>query len=147
MHSFNLGDVSQVSPDTFLEFKAYKLVRAAGSSLEQDFMGEFRLSIAQMRLKSYGEKVRKSLGLTKAANMRQAGRFNIALTVLEQQEEIAAESRSMIEKLRENDVSKSMIVNNQSFGDASAGNNMVSNDAYDWTLQIDLRSATNLSSK
>lgn len=53
----------------------------------------------------------------------------------------------MIEKLRENDVSKSMIVNNQSFGDASAGNNMVSNDAYDWTLQIDLRSATNLSSK
>ena len=84
VHSFNLGDVSQVLPDTFLEFKAYKLVRAAGSSLEQDLVGEFRLSIAQMRLKSYGEKVRKSLGLSNAANMRQAGRFNIALTVLEQ---------------------------------------------------------------
>ena len=41
VHSFNIGDVSQVSPDTYLDFKAYRLVSAAGSSLGQDFIGTF----------------------------------------------------------------------------------------------------------
>ena len=30
IHSFNVGDVSAVSPDTLLEFKAYKIVPATG---------------------------------------------------------------------------------------------------------------------
>ena len=51
----------------------------------------------------------------------------------------------MVEKLKENDITKSMIVNNQSFGESEGA--MVSSDACDWTLQIDLRAATNLSSK
>ena len=30
IHSFNVGDVSAASPDTLIDFKAYKIVPAAG---------------------------------------------------------------------------------------------------------------------
>ena len=42
MHSFNLGDVSGVSPDTQLDFKAYKLVNSgSGGAKSQELLGQF----------------------------------------------------------------------------------------------------------
>ena len=95
-----------------------------------------------MRLRGYDQKVRKSLGLIKPGSTQEGGRFNLALAVLEDQAEVAAESRSMVEKLRDSDFSTSIIQNNQSFREAERGT-----DACDWTLLVDLRSATNLSSR
>ena len=48
----------------------------------------------------------------------------------------------MVEKLKAADLSAGVISNNQSFGEISIGS-----ENYDWTLQVDLRSATNLSSR
>lgn len=33
VHSFSMGDVSQVAPDTFLEFKAFQLVKSTNNTL------------------------------------------------------------------------------------------------------------------
>lgn len=53
----------------------------------------------------------------------------------------------MVEKLKANDVSTSMIQNNQSFAESDQQNQRGNVDACDWTLSIDLRAATNLISK
>ena len=62
-----------------------------------------------MRLRSIKEKIRKSLGLQKPGKLQTAGRFNIALVILEEKRDIDDEMRSMVEKLKVNDVSTSMI--------------------------------------
>ena len=69
IHSFNIGDISQVSPDTHIDFKAYKLSKIAGGGYGQELVGSCQLQVAQMRLKNFGEKVRKSLGLAKPGKM------------------------------------------------------------------------------
>ena len=52
----------------------------------------------------------------------------------------------MVEKLKDNDLSTSMIENNQSFAEtAQVGPGSPS--ASDWSLFVDLRSATNLQSR
>ena len=103
-----MGDVSRVSPDTYLEFKAFKLVKSA-AGIDQELVGTFRLAIAQMRLQDYTEKVRKSLGLLAPQKTGEAGRFNLALVVLDDERMIEAESRSLVEKLKAHDISTSMI--------------------------------------
>ena len=45
IHSFNLGDVSRVAPDTFLEFKAYRLVKTE-TGLGQELVGSYQLAVA-----------------------------------------------------------------------------------------------------
>lgn len=65
-----------------------------------------------MRLQDFSSKVRKSLGLVRPGELRESGRFNLALLLLNDADKIGAESRSMVEKLKSADVSSSMIQNN-----------------------------------
>ena len=65
-----------------------------------------------MRLQDYTEKVRKSLGLVAPQKTKQVARFNIALVVLDDKRLIEEESRSLVEKIKSQDVSTSMIQNN-----------------------------------
>ena len=37
IHSFNLGDISAVSPDTLLDFKAYKAIQTTSSAGKKDY--------------------------------------------------------------------------------------------------------------
>ena len=81
VHSFNIGDISATSPDTRLEFRAFKVTTAP--NLQQELIGQFNLAIAQMRLQDFARKVRKSLGLTQPGKNKETGRFNLALVILE----------------------------------------------------------------
>jgi len=62
-----------------------------------------------MRLQDFKSKVRKSLGLVRPGELNESGRFNLALLLLNDANQIEMESRSMVEKFKTNDISSSMI--------------------------------------
>ena len=87
------------------------------------------------------------MGLVAPEKTREVARFNIALVVLDDEGLIELESRSLVEKLKSQDLSTSIIQNNQSFNEIANAANLSRVDVCDWTLHVDLRSATNLRSR